>query len=481
MAEEQIGRYRILDEIAAGSQGIVYRAFDPSSNRVVAIKVLHQNFAADETYVRRFQREATIAASIDHPNVVQIFEVGEDDGRHFMVMEHLPESVDNLIRAGLPTESASRLAAQIADGLQVAHEAGIVHRDIKPQNILIGPDGMPKVTDFGIARSDLMSAMTATGVLMGTPYYMSPEQARGDNPDLRSDVYSLGCLFYQLLTGALPFYASTPIVVLRLQIDDEPQRLQDLKADIPDGIVRIVERAMRKVPDERFQSMADMASAIRNLVAMEPAATGGIRESEPSGRATNRLTPETSHRGTGPEIRVGDNPESSPELAKLAQEIARLRAQVNRTKDPVPPPVVHVTSIDQRIGLFRQFVGLRGRINRRGYISRIALPWIIIFIGAAISGSSEDVEGFDAVDLGATVAAIGFFGGIIVAYCAGIRRFHDFGWSGWRFLLVLIPFVSFVLALLMLFRKGAETTNNYGAKPRGWSVGGSEFSTRNNN
>ena len=169
MIEGRIGRYRILGEIAAGSQGIVYRGFDPESNRVIAVKVLHQNLTADASYIRRFQREATIASSIDHPNIIRIFEVGVDDGRHFMVMEHLPENLDNLIQAGLPITSAATLAAQIADGLQVAHEAGIVHRDIKPQNILIGPDGMPKVTDFGIARSEFMSAMTATGVLMGTP------------------------------------------------------------------------------------------------------------------------------------------------------------------------------------------------------------------------------------------------------------------------------------------------------------------------
>ena len=484
MAEEQIARYRILDQIAAGSQGIVYRAFDPNSNRVVAIKVLHQNFAADETYVRRFQREATIAASIDHPNIVRIFEVGEDDGRHFMVMEHLPESVDNLIRAGLPTESASRLAAQIADGLQVAHEAGIVHRDIKPQNILIGPDGMPKVTDFGIARSELMSVMTATGVLMGTPYYMSPEQARGDNPDLRSDVYSLGCLFYQLLTGALPFSASTPLVVLRRQIEDDPLPLRELREDIPDGIVRIVERAMRKVPEERFQSMADMASAIRNLVVMEPSANGGIRESESSDRATDRLPPETPLRGTEPESWVEADRESNAELAKLAQEVAQLRAEVGRKDDsltsrPVasgyrryqPSPITHITGTDQHIGLFRQFVGLSGRINRRGYIGRMCLMQVPIYIGGVLGGTSEDLEGFDVVDLGATVSLVGFLGLVIVAYCAGIRRFHDLGWSGWRFFLVLIPFASFFLAGLMLFRKGEETTNYYGPKPRGWSVG----------
>jgi len=303
MAEEQIGRYRILDQIAAGSQGIVYRAFDPNSNRVVAIKVLHQNFAADETYVRRFQREATIAASIDHPNIVRIFEVGEDDGRHFMVMEHLPESVDNLIRAGLPTESSSRLAAQIADGLQVAHEAGIVHRDIKPQNILIGPDGMPKVTDFGIARSELMSVMTATGVLMGTPYYMSPEQARGDNPDLRSDVYSLGCLFYQLLTGALPFSASTPLVVLRQQIEDDPRPLRELREDIPGDISRIVERAMAKDPDRRYQSMAEMAEAIRGAVDMDPAAVAG------SGHTDSVSTPPHEPRPPSPTPTFGGPPD----------------------------------------------------------------------------------------------------------------------------------------------------------------------------
>ena len=175
MAQERIGRYRVLQEIASGTQGTVSRAFDPEANRLVAIKVLHPSFTGDATNVERFHREASLAASISHPNIIEIYEVGEDDGRHFMAMEFLPESLARVIEVGaLSVEAAAEYAAQIGDGLGTAHAAGIVHRDIKPQNILITPDGTPKVTDFGIARAEFLSTVTATGMMMGTPYYMSP-------------------------------------------------------------------------------------------------------------------------------------------------------------------------------------------------------------------------------------------------------------------------------------------------------------------
>ncbi|MCH7735745.1 MAG: serine/threonine protein kinase, partial [Chloroflexi bacterium] len=163
MAQERIGRYRILEEIASGTQGAVYRALDPDTGRLVAIKILHANLTLDRLYLERFHREASLAASIDHPNVVRIYDVGEADGRHYIAMEFLPENLARLIESGrLPVENAASLAAQIADGLGAVHEVGIVHRDVKPQNVLITPDGVAKVTDFGIARADSLSTMTAT-------------------------------------------------------------------------------------------------------------------------------------------------------------------------------------------------------------------------------------------------------------------------------------------------------------------------------
>ena len=185
--QQRIGRYQILEDIAAGGQGTVYEAFDPQSGQIVALKVLHPSLTADPNYLERFRREASLAASINHPNVVAIFEVGEDRDLNFIAMELLPESLARVIQSGgsLSAERATDFATQIANGLSAAHALGIVHRDIKPQNVLIGPDGTAKVTDFGIARAEILSTMTAAGATLGTPHYMSPEQARGERTDGR--------------------------------------------------------------------------------------------------------------------------------------------------------------------------------------------------------------------------------------------------------------------------------------------------------
>jgi len=281
MAQERIGRYRILEEIAAGTRGAVFRAFDPQAGHLVAVKILHASLTGDSTYVERFQREATLAASIDHPNVVQIYEVGEDSGRHFMALEFLPENLARLIESGgLPHRCAASLGAQIADGLAAAHAREIIHRDIKPQNVLITPDGTPKVTDFGIARAESMSTMTATGMMMGTPYYMSPEQARGERADSRSDVYSLGCVLYQMLTGEVPFQASTPLAVLRQHTDERPRPVRRLRSDVPRELAAVVERSMEKDAGKRYANAAEMAMALRaavpGLEAAAPAVVGAV-------------------------------------------------------------------------------------------------------------------------------------------------------------------------------------------------------------
>ena len=266
--EQQIGRYQILDEIASGGQGAVYRVFDPDTGQIVALKVLHASLSTDSNYVERFRREASLASSIDHPNVVKIFDVGEVGDQHFMALEFLPESLARIIEAGgqMRLDRVAEFGIQIADGLAQAHVLGIVHRDIKPQNILIGADGLAKVTDFGIARSEVLSTMTATGAVMGTPHYMSPEQSRGEEADARSYIYSLGCMLYQMVTGELPFKGNTPLAVIRQQIDDEPTPMRELRGDLTPALESLVERAMAKDPDSRFQSVSDLSAALRDAL-----------------------------------------------------------------------------------------------------------------------------------------------------------------------------------------------------------------------
>ena len=186
MAQDRVGKYQILERIAAGTQGTVDRAFDPDAGRLVAIKVLHQSLLDDQAYLDRFHRESSLTASIDHPNIVRIFDDGQDGDQHYITMEFLPENLLRLIERGnLPVNRAAYLAAGIADGLGAVHELGIVHRDVKPQNVLITDVGVPKITDFGIARDESMATLTPEGAMMGTPHYMAPEQAEGKQADAR--------------------------------------------------------------------------------------------------------------------------------------------------------------------------------------------------------------------------------------------------------------------------------------------------------
>ena len=277
--EERIGRYQVLEEIASGGQATVYRAFDPQTGQIVAIKVLHVSLTGDSSYIERFRRVASLAASIVHDNVVRIFEVGEHEGRHYIVLEFFPDDLARVIASGGPmrTDRAAAFGVQIADALAAAHALGIVHRDIKPHNVLIGQDGNAKVTDFGIARAELLSTMTATGAVMGTPHYMSPEQARGERADARSDVYSLGCVIYQMLTGEVPFKGETPLAVLRQHIEEQPRPVRERRGDVPRGLASVVERAMAKGPASRYQNAGEMAEALR-------ASSPGLAESAPRAR-----------------------------------------------------------------------------------------------------------------------------------------------------------------------------------------------------
>ncbi|MCL0099707.1 serine/threonine protein kinase [Dehalococcoidia bacterium] len=268
MEQEQIGRYRVLEPIASGAQGSVYQAYDPETGQVVALKVLHPHLTTNAPYLERFRREASLASSIDHPNVVKIFEVGQHDKQYFMSMEYLPQSLARILEDGarMDPRRAGAFSIQVAEGLSAAHTQGVIHRDIKPQNVLIGPQGEAKVTDFGIARGENLTAITMTGAVFGSPHYMSPEQCRGEQADARSDIYAMGCMLYQMLAGKVPFEGETVLEVMRKHEKEKPTDLREIRSNIPNELIYVVERAMEKEATKRFQTASEFASALQTPV-----------------------------------------------------------------------------------------------------------------------------------------------------------------------------------------------------------------------
>lgn len=277
IGQELGGRYEIIERIGGGGMALVYKAHDILLHRNVAVKVLRQQFVHDEEFVRRFRREAQSAASLSHPNVVSVYDVGQEDDTHYIVMEYVEGSNLNEVikdRAPLQAEEAVRIAAQICDALDHAHQNQIIHRDIKPHNILIGKNGRVKVTDFGIARAVTSSTITQTGAVVGSVHYFSPEHAKGVLTGEKSDLYSLGIVLYQMVTGRLPFLGESPISVALKHLQDgfeEPRRVNPL---IPQSVENVILRSMRKSPGERYGSaremLADLETCLSPARAHEP-------------------------------------------------------------------------------------------------------------------------------------------------------------------------------------------------------------------
>ncbi len=255
------GRYELLARVGGGGMALVYKARDLLLNRFVAVKVLRQQFTHDDDFVKRFRREAQAAASLSHPNIVSIYDVGQVDDTHYIVMEFIDGANLNEIireRAPLQAEEAVRIAVQICDALEHAHHNQIIHRDIKPHNILIGNNGRVKVTDFGIARAVTSSTITQTGSVIGSVHYFSPEHAKGVATGEKSDLYSLGIVLYQMLTGRLPFLGESPISVALKHLQEPFEQPRLVNPYIPQSVENVILRAMRKNPQERYQSAKEM-------------------------------------------------------------------------------------------------------------------------------------------------------------------------------------------------------------------------------
>jgi serine/threonine protein kinase/beta-lactam-binding protein with PASTA domain len=276
------GRYRVLGRLGIGGMATVYLAEDSSLGRKVALKVMAERYAEDGEFVERFRREAQAAARLNHPNIIAVYDRGEADGRPYIAMEYLQgRTLKQVIQkeGQLPPERAIAIAMQVLAGLRYAHEHGVVHRDVKPHNVLVGDDGRIKVTDFGIAHAG-DPQMTEVGSIVGTAQYLSPEQARGRAVGPQTDIYSLGVVLYEMLAGRVPFEGDSSVAIAMQHVSDAPPPLQALAPDVPDSLALVVAHAMLKEPSQRYGSAdefgADLDRVRRGLVPVAATAVTSV-------------------------------------------------------------------------------------------------------------------------------------------------------------------------------------------------------------
>src|ERR1700733_7971002 len=294
---ERLGPYEIYGLIGKGGMGEVYRARDTRLDRTVAIKVLPAEFSAQEERLRRFEQEAQVLGALNHPNLLAIHDVGAQNGTHFLVSELLEgESLRQRLQEGaLPLRKAMELAVQIAKGLAAAHEKGIVHRDIKPDNIFLTRDGRAKILDFGLAKQSgaagngenatITAVATQPGVVLGTAGYMSPEQVRGKPADARSDIFSFGAILYEMVAGLRAFHGDSSVETMNAILKEDPP---PISGNIPLAIERVIRRCLEKAPEERFQSARDLSFALEALAAPSSTST---REAAIPAREKRRSIP----------------------------------------------------------------------------------------------------------------------------------------------------------------------------------------------
>jgi len=262
---ESLGGYRILEPLGTGGMAEVYKAYQPSMDRYVAIKVIKPEKVQDETFLERFRREARAVSRLEHLHILPVYDYGQDRGRHYLVMRYMDWGTlkDRMAQGPMPLPDVVRISSQVGNALAYAHRRDIYHRDIKPSNILMDEEGNAFLTDFGVAKMMEVSVqLTGTGVGVGTPAYMSPEQGQGRTMDGRSDVYSLGVMLYEMVVGQKPYRATTPLAVVYMHIHEPLPLPRHARPDVPEAVERVILKAMAKDPDDRFQTADEMVDAL---------------------------------------------------------------------------------------------------------------------------------------------------------------------------------------------------------------------------
>ena len=377
MDDQKLGRFEVLAEIGRGAMGIVYKAKDPMLERVVAIKTINMGLDRDgaEMYEKRFYQEARAAGGLNHPNIVTVYDIGKTDTECYMAMEYIEGAeLRTLLLPGkpLPVPRALSIAAQVAEGLAYAHERGVVHRDIKPANIMVPENGAVKITDFGIARMRSSSVQTQTGMMMGSPKYMSPEQVIGKRADHRTDIFSLGVILYEMLTGATPFAGESVNAVMYQIVNFVPPAPSAINPASPAALDAIVADMLAKSLEERYQSAAEVARGLRECELQAQGAATGATSTLPLGVLA-----------AGPTPTVVDKEVKS---AVLAQTLERSRRAEDETPAPDSVPLRGLSRTFDSLEATQRLVALSDAALTRDPAANGPLPLSMQTTSTALSG-----------------------------------------------------------------------------------------------
>jgi serine/threonine protein kinase len=279
-----LGGYRVVEQIGLGGMATVYKAYQPSMDRYVALKVISTHLTQDPTFVKRFRQEAKVIAKLEHVHILPVYDHGEEDGYLYLVMRFVEAGTLKgwLARGTLSLEEARQVVNQVGSALEYAHQLDVVHRDLKPSNVLVDPQGDCYLTDFGIAKM-VESTLGLTGSsVLGTPHYMAPEQSQSLEVDRRADVYAMGVVIYEMVTGQLPFDAETPLAVVMKHINEPLPLPRSVKPDLPESVERVILKALAKAPDDRYQTMRDLVDAFDRAASAAPTEARAVPPTAPA-------------------------------------------------------------------------------------------------------------------------------------------------------------------------------------------------------